>query len=1117
MNQTLEGHQGAVVCASWNENFRKLTTSDENGLIIVWMLHKGMWFEEMINNRNKSVVRDMKWTADGQKICIVYQDGAVIVGSVDGNRLWGKELKSHLRLVEWSPDARHILFVTLDGQVHIYDYIGNYISKMPLYPDSNANIIGIAWYDGVEIIDPTAPLLAILFSNGIIQMMRHEHDEKPVLIDTVMNAKDIRWNCNGSVLAVTGSSEGTNDKGEKRENHLVQFYSPSGQYIRTLKVPGSGINGISWEGSGLRLALAVDSFIYFANARPDYRWGYFSDTLVYAFNKPDRAEHCTIFWNTKTDEKHTKYVKKLMAIRAHGDMCVLATKADDNSGQYILILCNAIGSPMDSKYIDVQPLFICMTEFHVIVASEEVIYVWQYRTGGPKIVSADSAALAQLRRKDGREKMWHVDDMPSASLAGGLERIMAHEQTKDFVCSVSGSEKLLLVGRESGIIHAYSLPHVTLEAKIQVLPRPSLISLNCKSSKLACIDIHGVMSLWDVSSLTDAQSEKKGQAGCQKLEFERKDSWDVQWSDDEPDMFAVLEKARMYIFRNLNPEEPVTSSAYLCKFSELQITSVMLDELIKDPEHPNRELVVEHETRSLRDARAIVSENISIHEAYQFVEDNPHPRLWRLVAEAALERLDFSVADKAFVQCSDYQGIQFVKKLKILNSKVLQRAEVETYFKRFEEAEKAYREIDRMDLALEMRKRLGDWFRVVQLVQQGYGDDNDNTLALNNIGDYYADRQKWNKAVQYYAQSKNAAQLIECYYMLEDFKNLEKSINMLPEGNPLLKVIGEKFISVGMVTEAVNAYIRGGEPRLAIDGCASLNEWDKAIELAELHQLNHIEDLLSQYAAHLLEKGEKFEAMSLYRKANKHSEAAKLLIEMARKEAEGKVNPLRVKKMYVLAALEIDKMRKKMLGGGMEAGYSNTLDSLLSIDKAVGTDKTLDIGWRGAEAFHFYLLAQRQLYEGNVEAALVTSTRLRGYDDILNTEQIESLVAICAFYSQAFGQASKAFIKLESLKSEQKAAYEDLAMTIFVRHPPQDPAGSDAWLGTSDPNAATCIITGRPISEADRSNVAKCSMCGHVALSEFWRSVRNCPLCHTVIPSSHVAPQREVKFAANYD
>ena len=69
--------------------------------------------EQMINNRNKSVVRDMKWTADGQKICIIYEDGAVIVGSVDGNRLWGKELTLTLALVEWSPDGRLILFCTV--------------------------------------------------------------------------------------------------------------------------------------------------------------------------------------------------------------------------------------------------------------------------------------------------------------------------------------------------------------------------------------------------------------------------------------------------------------------------------------------------------------------------------------------------------------------------------------------------------------------------------------------------------------------------------------------------------------------------------------------------------------------------------------------------------------------------------------------------------------------------------------------------------------------------------------------------------------------------------------------------------------------------------------------
>jgi WD repeat-containing protein 35 len=42
----------------------------------VWIdLLQGSWYEEMINNRNKSVVKGMAWNSDGQKICIVYEDG----------------------------------------------------------------------------------------------------------------------------------------------------------------------------------------------------------------------------------------------------------------------------------------------------------------------------------------------------------------------------------------------------------------------------------------------------------------------------------------------------------------------------------------------------------------------------------------------------------------------------------------------------------------------------------------------------------------------------------------------------------------------------------------------------------------------------------------------------------------------------------------------------------------------------------------------------------------------------------------------------------------------------------------------------------------------------------
>ena len=53
----------------------------------------------------------------------------------------------------------------------------------------------------------------------------------------------------------------------------------------------------------------------------------------------------------------------------------------------------------------------------------------------------------------------------------------------------------------------------------------------------------------------------------------------------------------MYIFRNLEPEEPVLSSGYICQFHDLQIKSVMLDEILKDPEIPTKDNIVEMEVK----------------------------------------------------------------------------------------------------------------------------------------------------------------------------------------------------------------------------------------------------------------------------------------------------------------------------------------------------------------------------------------------------------------------------------------------------------------------------------------------------------------------------------------
>ena len=61
----------------WNETYQKLTSLDSNGLIVVWTVQRESWFEEMVNNRQASVVVDMAWSPSGTKIAIVYEDGAV--------------------------------------------------------------------------------------------------------------------------------------------------------------------------------------------------------------------------------------------------------------------------------------------------------------------------------------------------------------------------------------------------------------------------------------------------------------------------------------------------------------------------------------------------------------------------------------------------------------------------------------------------------------------------------------------------------------------------------------------------------------------------------------------------------------------------------------------------------------------------------------------------------------------------------------------------------------------------------------------------------------------------------------------------------------------------------
>ena len=110
-----------------------------------------------------------------------------------------------------------------------------------------------------------------------------------------------------------------------------------------------------------------------------------------------------------------------------------------------------------------------MNRTHVIIASEEIVYFWQYRSQHSKLISLEQ----QRKQKQGKENAFHIDESPKEDSIYDREKWVKPDlTTSDPISAVASGPNSFIIGRSSGQVLKFSLPYIQLENKLKLRCRP---------------------------------------------------------------------------------------------------------------------------------------------------------------------------------------------------------------------------------------------------------------------------------------------------------------------------------------------------------------------------------------------------------------------------------------------------------------------------------------------------------------------------------------------------------------------------------------------------------------------------------------------------------------------
>ena len=733
-----EQHRGGdsklleIVKTEWNDTKFKLTTADNKGLVIVWRVEEKItnknqtkqeikqksnkqvsnqiqetnsieFIEDMINKSKtpNTSIKSLNWSLDGERIALVYSNSFVMVGHVNGSREMTMDADGTQKYCKicWAGDSPStseivgssevLLLGTEHGEIHAHSSkTGKFLQRvkilcLPLLHSDKSLTAICSKHTGVSI----SINLAIVYKSGQFQLMTSYKDSEPLSFNSKCVTSDAKFSPNGEIFCIAGLVE---------DRSKIELFSVgnSGQHLKTLwsnkPLANVGVQ-ISFDKYSQRLAIASDSTIYFANIRPDYKWGVVKNTLIYTYETQYSNESFICFWNLSNNETCIKNVRQILALSTDEEnlTCVTAPTKDDKS---MAVLCNSIGVVIANKKLEFKADKIAIGQNVVILADSKNCCFW----------FQDSIS----ERKEIK-----------VQISEGIE-----------ITSVCANKNLAVLAHP-GILQIYHFPEGSKSDSLRlndVSTRAVKMRFNSSTSLLGVVDENACFSLFDVKRLEKLST----------ISVKLVSTWDFKFSLDNPTTLAIMDKSHLHVFHNVDSdqcsnEEPQLSCNHIVNLEDMALKTVCLDRLVlKNPkeESPSGPSIISSvEMESLRKLRKLIKEdsvqaacdyatklklssqesNTSFSSNSETSQKSKTHKIWKLLAEEALKVGDLKSAERSFVNCSDLYGIRFIKRMQMESSEILRQAHISSYLGDYKHASKQFADCDRMDLTAKMNFNLG--------------------------------------------------------------------------------------------------------------------------------------------------------------------------------------------------------------------------------------------------------------------------------------------------------------------------------------------------------------------------------------------------------------------------